>query len=95
MTSAPGGMIGVMPVKLSFAEKPTITGKRVLLRPVDPADGAGLAAIDDEALQLTGTQRKANLKNCGTGTPPGPITPTGWTCPSSTGRPASGQVRSC
>jgi len=62
MTSAPGGMIGVMPVKLSFAEKPTITGKRVLLRPVDPADAAGLAAIDDEALRLTGTQRKASLK---------------------------------
>ena len=62
MTSVPGGMIGVMPVKLSFAEKPTITGRRVLLRPVDPADAAGLAAIDDEALRLTGTQRKASMK---------------------------------
>ena len=62
MASAPGGMIGVMPAELSFAEKPTITGERVLLRPVDPADAAGLAAIDDEALWLTGTQRKASRK---------------------------------
>ena len=62
MTSVPNGMIGIIPIKLSFAEKPTITGKRVLLRPVDPADAVGLAAIDDEALRLTGTQRKANLK---------------------------------
>jgi RimJ/RimL family protein N-acetyltransferase len=51
-----------MPAELSFAEKPTITGERVLLRPVDPADAAGLAAIDEEALLLTGTQRKASLK---------------------------------
>ncbi len=62
MTSAPGGMIGVMPAELSFAEKPTITGERVLLRPVEPADAAGLAAIDDEALLLTGTQGKASRK---------------------------------
>jgi len=62
MASAPGGMIGVMPAELSFAEKPTITGERVLLRPVEPADAAGLAAIDDEALWLTGTQRKASRK---------------------------------
>jgi RimJ/RimL family protein N-acetyltransferase len=62
MALAPGGMIGVMPAVLSFAEKPTITGERVLLRPVDPADAAGLAALDDEALRLTGTQRKASLK---------------------------------
>ena len=55
-------MIGVMPAELSFAEKPTITGERVLLRPVDPADAAGLAAVDNEALRLTGTQRKASLK---------------------------------
>jgi hypothetical protein len=54
-------MIGVMPATLSFAGKPTITGERVLLRPVDPADAAGLAAIDDEALRLTGTQRTASL----------------------------------
>jgi RimJ/RimL family protein N-acetyltransferase len=51
-----------MPAVLSFAEKPTITGERVLLRPVDPADAAGLAAIDDEALRLTGTQSKASRK---------------------------------
>jgi RimJ/RimL family protein N-acetyltransferase len=62
MTSGPGGMIRVMPATLSFAEKPTITGKRVLLRPVAPADAAGLAAIDDEALRLTGTQGKASRK---------------------------------
>lgn len=55
-------MIGVMPAVLSFAEKPTITGERVLLRPVDPADAAGLAVIDDEALRLTGTQRKASMR---------------------------------
>jgi len=55
-------MIGDMRAELSFAEKPTITGERVLLRPVDPADAAGLAAVDDEALRLTGTQRKASLK---------------------------------
>ena len=62
MASAPAGMIGVMPAELSFAEKPTITGERVVLRPVEPADAAGLAAIDDEALQLTGTQSKAGMK---------------------------------
>jgi RimJ/RimL family protein N-acetyltransferase len=62
MASGPGGMIGVMPAKLSFAEKPTITGERVLLRPVDPADAAGLAALDDEALRLTGTQRRVSMK---------------------------------
>jgi len=55
-------MIEVMPAKLSFAGKPTITGERVLLRPVEPADASGLAAIDDEALLLTGTQRKASMK---------------------------------
>lgn len=55
-------MIGDMPAELSFAEKPTITGEWVLLRPVEPADAAGLAAIDDEALRLTGTQRKASRK---------------------------------
>jgi hypothetical protein len=47
-------MIGVMPAVPSFAEKPTITGERVLLRPVGPADAAGLAALDNEALRLTG-----------------------------------------
>jgi RimJ/RimL family protein N-acetyltransferase len=61
MAPAAGGIIGVMPAELSFAGKPTITGERVLLRPVDPADAAGLAAIDDEALRLTGTQRTASL----------------------------------
>jgi RimJ/RimL family protein N-acetyltransferase len=51
-----------MPAELSFAGKPTITGELVLLRPVDPADVAGLAAIDEEALRLTGTQHKASRK---------------------------------
>jgi RimJ/RimL family protein N-acetyltransferase len=51
-----------MAAELSFAEKPTITGERVLLRPVARADAARLAALDDEALRLTGTQRKASLK---------------------------------
>ncbi len=47
---------------LSFAAKPTITGERVLLRPVEVADAAGLAALDREALRLTGTQRTASLE---------------------------------
>jgi hypothetical protein len=55
-------MIGITPAVLSFAEKPTITGERVLLRPVDPADAAGLAVLDGEALRLTGTQRTASLE---------------------------------
>jgi RimJ/RimL family protein N-acetyltransferase len=62
MASALAGMIEVMPAELSFAEKPTITGERVVLRPVESADAAGLAAVDDEALRLTGTQRKAGMK---------------------------------
>ena len=55
-------MIVAMPAVLSFAEKPTITGERVLLRPVEVADAAGLAALDREALRLTGTQRTASLE---------------------------------
>ena len=67
-------MIGVMPAELSFAEKPTITGERERCRRalVEPADAAGLAAIDDEALLLTGTQGKASRKSSGAGTPAGP-----------------------
>lgn len=42
-------------VKLSFAQKPTLTGELVLLRPVAAADAAGLFAIDPESERLTGT----------------------------------------
>jgi RimJ/RimL family protein N-acetyltransferase len=62
MASASAGMIEVMPAVPSFAEKPTISGERVVLRPVEPADAAGLAAIDEQALRLTGTQLKAGMK---------------------------------
>jgi RimJ/RimL family protein N-acetyltransferase len=62
MASASVGMIEVMPAVPSFAEKPTISGERVVLRPVEPADAAGLAAIDEQALRLTGTQLKAGMK---------------------------------
>jgi RimJ/RimL family protein N-acetyltransferase len=40
---------------LSFAEKPVLTGTLVTLRPVQPADAAGLLAIDDETARLTGS----------------------------------------
>jgi hypothetical protein len=40
---------------LSFAEKPVLTGDLVTLRPVQPADAAGLFAMDDETARLTGS----------------------------------------
>jgi RimJ/RimL family protein N-acetyltransferase len=40
---------------LSFAEKPVLTGDLVTLRPVQPADAAGLLAMDDETARLTGS----------------------------------------
>ncbi len=47
-------MIGAM---VSLADKPTLTGERVLLRPVDAADAPGLveALADPETCRLTGT----------------------------------------
>lgn len=46
-----------MPAEPSFADKPTLTGELVLLRPVDVSDAAvGLRALaDPEVIRLTGT----------------------------------------
>lgn len=49
--------------ELSFAEKPTLTGQRVLLRPVEVADAAGLFSVDAESERLTGSQPKATDPN--------------------------------
>lgn len=46
-----------MSVALSFADKPTLVGTLVTLRPAQPEDAAGLAAVDDETLRLTGSHR--------------------------------------
>jgi len=56
------GIIARMPSVISFAEKPTIEGKLVMLRPVRAADAAGLAAVDSETLRLTGTHRSHGLE---------------------------------
>jgi RimJ/RimL family protein N-acetyltransferase len=46
----------------TFADKPTIEGERVLLRPLVASDAADLlATMDDEAMRLTGTQRTFTL----------------------------------
>jgi RimJ/RimL family protein N-acetyltransferase len=50
-----------MPHPVSFADKPTLAGELVLLRPVTEADAAGLFAIDAEAVRLTGTQDIATM----------------------------------
>jgi RimJ/RimL family protein N-acetyltransferase len=50
-------MIALMSTEVSLADKPTLTGELVLLRPVRAADAVGLAAMDAEALRLTGTRR--------------------------------------
>jgi len=47
---------------LSFAEKPTLTGDRVILRPVGTADACALAAMDAETYRLTGTHRTFTLE---------------------------------
>jgi RimJ/RimL family protein N-acetyltransferase len=49
--------------KLSFAEKPTLTGELVLLRPVEGADAAGLFGIDPETERLTGSVGKEDDPN--------------------------------
>jgi RimJ/RimL family protein N-acetyltransferase len=41
--------------ELSFADKPTLTGELVLLRPVAAADAAGLFDLDPESERLTGS----------------------------------------
>jgi RimJ/RimL family protein N-acetyltransferase len=42
---------------LSFADKPTLTGERVTLRPVTAADAVHLGGVDPEGLRLTGSHR--------------------------------------
>jgi RimJ/RimL family protein N-acetyltransferase len=42
---------------VSLAEKPTLVGESVVLRPVRAADAAGLAAVHPETIRLTGTHR--------------------------------------
>ncbi|HEX9065878.1 MAG TPA: GNAT family protein [Streptosporangiaceae bacterium] len=44
-----------MALKTTFADKPTLTGELVLLRPVQASDAAGLLAVDAETLRLTGS----------------------------------------
>lgn len=47
----------------TFADKPTIMGVRVLLRPLISDDApALLAAMDEDAMRLTGTQRTFSLQ---------------------------------
>lgn len=41
--------------KLSFADKPVLTGDLVMLRPVEAADASGLLALDAETVRLTGS----------------------------------------
>ena len=43
--------------KLSFSDKPTLTGELVLLRPVGAADAAGLYDMDPESGRLTGSPK--------------------------------------
>ncbi|MHB8450984.1 MAG: hypothetical protein ACYDAQ_11125 [Mycobacteriales bacterium] len=47
---------------ITFASKPTLTGKLVALRPVREADVAGLATVDAETLRLTGSQPTFELE---------------------------------
>jgi RimJ/RimL family protein N-acetyltransferase len=48
-----------MALTTNFADKPTLTGSLVLLRPVEPADAAGLFGCDAETLRLTGSHKTA------------------------------------
>ena len=45
----------------SFAAKPTLSGSRVTLRPVQRSDAIELAALDPETIQLTGTHGSLGL----------------------------------
>ncbi len=73
-----------MALRRNFADKPTLTGDLVLLRPVQATDAAGLAACDDETLWLTGSHHRASsLAKLDGGTRPGQPTTTGSTCRSS------------
>ncbi|GIH19227.1 GNAT family N-acetyltransferase [Rugosimonospora africana] len=55
-------MILAMPTVVSFADKPTLVGKRVRLRPVREDDATVVAALDPETLRLTGTHRIPDLE---------------------------------
>lgn len=51
-----------MTARISLADKPTLTGDRVLLRPVTAADAVHLLQIDTEAKRLTGSHGTAPLE---------------------------------
>jgi RimJ/RimL family protein N-acetyltransferase len=55
-------MIAAVPTEISFAEKPTLTGERVVLRPVCVADALAAVAADPEADRLTGTHETFTLE---------------------------------
>jgi RimJ/RimL family protein N-acetyltransferase len=51
-----------MPSVATFADKPTLHGERVLLRPLVESDAQDLLdAMDDEGIRLTGTHRTFSL----------------------------------
>lgn len=54
-------MILAMPTVLSLADKPTLVGDRVRLRPVREDDATAVAALHPETLRLTGTHRIPDL----------------------------------
>jgi RimJ/RimL family protein N-acetyltransferase len=58
---APDRIISTVPALISLAEKPTLEGELVLLRPVQEADASGLAGLDPETLRLTGSQGTPSL----------------------------------
>ncbi len=60
--SLPTGPIGPVRTDRTFADKPTIVGERVVLRPltVDDADSL-FASMDEESARLTGTHRTFTL----------------------------------
>lgn len=65
MARAPGAAAGrgtrrPLPAS-SFRTKPTLTGERVVLRPVAEADAEGLAACDPETLRLTGSHKTVEM----------------------------------
>ncbi|HEY2670364.1 MAG TPA: GNAT family protein [Rugosimonospora sp.] len=55
-------MILTMPTAISFADKPTLVGQRVRLRPVRAGDATAVAALDPETLRLTGTHRVPDVE---------------------------------
>jgi RimJ/RimL family protein N-acetyltransferase len=52
--------LAVVALRKDFADKPTLTGELVLLRPVAAADAAGLFRCDEETLRLTGSHERAH-----------------------------------